>query len=664
MKRSNSNPTSTLTKRRSFRGWLKRVTIPNGAASRKIGPDSTPKGGVFGIPLEMSIKYAKTTVGYVDDDGIKHTKAGAIPIVVAKCGSYLKKNGLETEGIFRISGNFKRVNALEFQFDQSASSYGLDLNWEGYTVHDAASVLRRYLNKLPDPVIPFDYYQKFRDVMNNNTYKSTEHRIEAFQKLVQCLPPPHQHLLLYLLDTLSLFATSASETKMDISNLAAVFCPGILRHPDHNTPVQYKISQYVIEFLVEFQSLFTMQLLVPTKRKKSSTASSSGGEVPPVPLLLPSSYPKQQPPPVPLHVVNPSAPSELSLSIKERNTSSLIESPLDINAPNQQDSIDAAVARESTAPANDVVSNNSQQSFMQKATKIATPYYHIMLQKLTESRQMLEPWIAKPAALLICISVLLVTLIIIAYEAYLAFTFCSFEPYLFFAGLVSYWSLLYKGLPPSPPSTPVAGAVNQVPNVPHQAVVDQLPMPDAVVPKNTEDEDMFPEAVMDADAEKAMMQDESIMSEWRDLLTRAWKVNESDDSDTKTISTATAADDMASVMSRSSRFNEEEDFAPAASVSSSEEDEDEELGFDPDTLEMYLSQYDQIKRDAELAKRLQIEEQKARDENNPFVVEDMAIGRSRSINTGSTSKEADDNHDNVTTPTNEKEEWKIRIFPR
>lgn len=54
----------------------------------------TIKGGVFGIPLEMSIKYAKTTVGYVDDDGIKHTKAGAIPIVVAKCGSYLKKNGL------------------------------------------------------------------------------------------------------------------------------------------------------------------------------------------------------------------------------------------------------------------------------------------------------------------------------------------------------------------------------------------------------------------------------------------------------------------------------------------------------------------------------------------------------------------------------------------
>ena len=73
---------------------------------------------------------------------------------------------LETEGIFRVSGSVKRVNALEFQFDQSASHYGFSVDWEGYTVHDVASLLRRYLNKLPEPVIPFEYYQQFRDVMS------------------------------------------------------------------------------------------------------------------------------------------------------------------------------------------------------------------------------------------------------------------------------------------------------------------------------------------------------------------------------------------------------------------------------------------------------------------------------------------------------------------
>lgn len=270
---------------------------------------------------------------------------------------------------------------------------------------------------------------------------------------------------------------------------------------------------------------------------------------------------------------------------------------------------------------------------------------------------------AKPAAFLICLSVLLVTLVIIAYEAYLAFTFCSFEPYLFFAGLVSYWGLLYKGLPPSPPSTPVATTDSELEEQQH---VEKLPLVIDTEAAQDAVDDMFPEANMNPDAEQAMLQDESIMSEWRDLLTRAWKVNEKDEPDTKTISSAPTApaDDMASVMSRSSRFNEEEDFNPTTnSMSSSEEDEDEELGFDPDTLEMYLSQYDQIKRDAELAKKLQIEEQKARDENNPFVLEDMSVGRSRSLNDVAASKRGND-AENVTTPTDDKEEWKIRIFPR
>jgi hypothetical protein len=74
--------------------------------------------------------------------------------------------GLQTEGIFRISGSVKRINMLEFQFDQNTNHYGLGFNWEGYTVHDAANLLTRYLNKLPNSVIPFEHYQDFHDVMS------------------------------------------------------------------------------------------------------------------------------------------------------------------------------------------------------------------------------------------------------------------------------------------------------------------------------------------------------------------------------------------------------------------------------------------------------------------------------------------------------------------
>lgn len=82
---------------------------------------------------------------------------GYIPIIVAKAGMLLKSRALHTQGIFRVSGSTKRINQLQAIFDTDASGYGKNLDWGekggleggGYTVHDAASVLRRYLNMMP-----------------------------------------------------------------------------------------------------------------------------------------------------------------------------------------------------------------------------------------------------------------------------------------------------------------------------------------------------------------------------------------------------------------------------------------------------------------------------------------------------------------------------------
>lgn len=48
--------------------------------------------GVFGVPLAESIQYAHATISYIDDRTGKQC-FGRIPIVVAKCGSFLKEEG-------------------------------------------------------------------------------------------------------------------------------------------------------------------------------------------------------------------------------------------------------------------------------------------------------------------------------------------------------------------------------------------------------------------------------------------------------------------------------------------------------------------------------------------------------------------------------------------
>lgn len=64
----------------------------------------------------------------------------------------------------------KRLGELQHHFN-SSSDFGIGLSWRGYTVHDAANCLRRFLNYLPEPVIPFSLYEPFREIAANQSKK-------------------------------------------------------------------------------------------------------------------------------------------------------------------------------------------------------------------------------------------------------------------------------------------------------------------------------------------------------------------------------------------------------------------------------------------------------------------------------------------------------------
>ena len=65
----------------------------------------------------------------------------------------------------------KRVGELQQHFN-SSSDFGIGLNFRlGYTVHDAANCLRRYLNYLPEPVISFSLYEPFRAIASQQPEK-------------------------------------------------------------------------------------------------------------------------------------------------------------------------------------------------------------------------------------------------------------------------------------------------------------------------------------------------------------------------------------------------------------------------------------------------------------------------------------------------------------
>ncbi|KAK0544610.1 GTPase activating protein (GAP) for Rho1p [Tilletia horrida] len=218
-------------------------------------------GGVFGVPLRTSLKYASVAISMAAEDG-KEYVWGYVPVVVAKVGLFLKENATQVEGVFRIAGSQKRMKELQDTFD-SPPRYGKSVDWSKYSVHDAASVLRRYLNHMPEPIVPLNLYSEFKNVMIKQPF-DVDAAIRTYKLLITSMPHANQYLLLYVLDLLAVFARESEKNLMPPSNLAVIFQPGIFSHPSHlQNPAEHKVAVEALEFLITHQDSFVLGLSPP-----------------------------------------------------------------------------------------------------------------------------------------------------------------------------------------------------------------------------------------------------------------------------------------------------------------------------------------------------------------------------------------------------------------
>ncbi|KAK9375729.1 uncharacterized protein V1513DRAFT_430703 [Lipomyces chichibuensis] len=216
---------------------------------------------VFGQSLESTLQVRVMTVERMNSGRL--VKYGPLPMIVAICGFFLEQNALHVQGIFRVSGSVKRVREIQRIF-ATGPDFGYNIDWTGYTVHDAASLLRRYLNSLPEPIIPLRFYDDFRSpfihpLTQTKQFKKHEMNevIVKLHGLIQQLPPANRQLLLYILDLLQLFAKNSKKNMMPAANLAAIFQPCILSHPSHHAlPEEYTTSQEAVIFMIEHFKVF------------------------------------------------------------------------------------------------------------------------------------------------------------------------------------------------------------------------------------------------------------------------------------------------------------------------------------------------------------------------------------------------------------------------
>ncbi|KAL6914828.1 hypothetical protein FSST1_012588 [Fusarium sambucinum] len=221
----------------------------------KLEPEDTPK--IFGVAVVTSIRYANIAISVFDEDGRSYVY-GYIPIIVGKTCVYLKEKAMDVEDIFATTGNPVRMSELQTRFD-SPDRFGKGLSWDGYTVHDAAGILLRYLKSLPEPIIPYQHYNTFVDELGSfiDRELSPEESstvIDLAANLMRNLPPLHRQLLVYLLDLLHAFESKSSVNKMTTLRLVSSFQPSILSGPpDKMDPEAHHVSANVTILLISHE---------------------------------------------------------------------------------------------------------------------------------------------------------------------------------------------------------------------------------------------------------------------------------------------------------------------------------------------------------------------------------------------------------------------------
>ncbi|KIX08042.1 uncharacterized protein Z518_02697 [Rhinocladiella mackenziei CBS 650.93] len=225
---------------------------------------------VMGVPVHESIRYANVAISIEDEEGQEFIFC-YLPIVVAKCCNYLKDPGPNMKGIFATNGRPSRVLALEQIFDNPRRRYGRGVDWTGFTIHDCAALLLRYLKALPEPIIPFDRYYQFTAPFRQHSDWKLPYDywpdVESFSRnpqqvtLIQhCreeifgLPTLNRQFLLYILDLFSYGASRWEKNDMPIARLVSVFHPAVLSgRPQEMNEAEHRLAQDSVIFLTHWQ---------------------------------------------------------------------------------------------------------------------------------------------------------------------------------------------------------------------------------------------------------------------------------------------------------------------------------------------------------------------------------------------------------------------------
>eukprot|EP01080_Neovahlkampfia_damariscottae_P008731 gene8731-679_t len=160
-----------------------------------------------------------------------------IPLILCLSIDILEKQDYK-EGIFRISGNQNVIKKLVTKCDSISlkpSSFKKELEKEiqaSEGQYAIASLMKKYLLKLPDPIVNYELYPKFLEV---NEIEDDKEKLIKLKECVYDLSNVRRKTMKKLMKLLYKIHLDVENTKMSAGNLAKAVGGSIIRNQEMNS---------------------------------------------------------------------------------------------------------------------------------------------------------------------------------------------------------------------------------------------------------------------------------------------------------------------------------------------------------------------------------------------------------------------------------------------
>ncbi|XP_077429973.1 rho GTPase-activating protein 9 isoform X2 [Vanacampus margaritifer] len=206
------------------------------------------KDQVFGCRLEMLCEREKSTV----------------PRFVRLCVETVEKRGLDTDGIYRVSGNLAVIQKLRYLVNHEEKLNLDGSEWED--IHVITGALKLFFRELPEPLVPYGFFSDVVDTVKMAVYAD---KVERLTSVAHGMPRPNHDTLQFICRHLKRVLEHSDANRMTTQNIGIVFGPTLLRPEcdNGNMAVNMVFQNQAVELILnEYERIFG--------RKPAAVASS------------------------------------------------------------------------------------------------------------------------------------------------------------------------------------------------------------------------------------------------------------------------------------------------------------------------------------------------------------------------------------------------------